>query len=114
MQLRDDRAVKQSLPAYMIYASERRDSGDLRHMRAMDMSQQTAREWQGMTDAEKEVSLQSFALSSQYSRSGMLTAITQKYKKLSADDRLRYIREHKEVYGEDPWTSTRSTKAKAA
>lgn len=55
--LHDERAVRKVMTSYAFYMKERINSGDLKHMLAMDIGSQVAQEWRGMTDAEKEVGL---------------------------------------------------------
>ncbi|OJJ73962.1 hypothetical protein ASPBRDRAFT_29120 [Aspergillus brasiliensis CBS 101740] len=77
--LHDPRLVKRSKIAYLFYAEERHQAGDLKHMPIPERGVRIAEEWRGMTTAEK-----------------------QKYVRLQEVDADRYAREYKVVYGEDP------------
>ncbi|RAH60934.1 HMG box protein [Aspergillus piperis CBS 112811] len=77
--LHDPRLVKRSKIAYLFYAEERHQAGDLKHMPIPERGVRIAEEWRGMTAAEK-----------------------QKYVRLQEVDADRYAREYKVVYGEDP------------
>ncbi|KAL4893902.1 hypothetical protein BDV59DRAFT_176409 [Aspergillus ambiguus] len=78
-QLRDDRLVKRPRTAFVHYFVERTEGGDFKHMAAKDITSRVTEEWRGMTDYEKE-----------------------KYRRLQESDKERYLREYREVYGEDP------------
>ncbi|KAF9887514.1 hypothetical protein FE257_010092 [Aspergillus nanangensis] len=78
-QLRDERLVKRPRSAYVLFYTERTDGGDFKHMVVKDIAARVAEEWRGLTDAEKT-----------------------KYRQLQENDQQRYIREYRDVYGEDP------------
>lgn len=75
--IEDDRQVKRPRSAYFFYMLERRDSSDLKPKGGPDFTRIVGEEWTQLTEYEKE-----------------------SYQKKQAEDRLRYEREHKEVYGE--------------
>ncbi|KAJ5546772.1 hypothetical protein N7494_004357 [Penicillium frequentans] len=75
----DDRLVKRPVSAFFWFMSERKASGDLKYMQTPEVAKQIAQEWNDMTETEKA-----------------------QYQKMQADDKERYIREHKEVYGMEP------------
>ncbi|KAE8147411.1 hypothetical protein BDV25DRAFT_33775 [Aspergillus avenaceus] len=80
--LRDDRLVKRPTPAYMIFYIERVEQGDFKHMQVKDISARVSEEWKGLTDSER-----------------------QKYIQLQNEEKERYHREYREVYGEEPASS---------
>lgn len=60
--LHDDRAVKKRGSPFVFFFLDRHASGDFKHMSPGEAASQASREWKGMTDAEKEVSLRAFGL----------------------------------------------------
>ncbi|EAW07831.1 HMG-box domain-containing protein [Aspergillus clavatus NRRL 1] len=83
--LRDDRLVKRPLPAYMRYMMERTQEGDFKYMKVADIAARVAEEWKGLTGAEKE-----------------------KYLKQAEIEREQYRQRCREVYGEEPHSSSAS------
>lgn len=53
--LHDPRLVKRSKIAYLFYAEERHQAGDLKYMPIPERGVRIAEEWRGMTAAEKQV-----------------------------------------------------------
>lgn len=78
-QLRDDRLVKRPRTAFVLYFVDRTEGGDFKHMAAKDITSRVTEEWREMTDYEKE-----------------------KYRQRQETDKARYIREYRDVYGEEP------------
>jgi hypothetical protein len=44
------------MTSYMLFAKERHESGDLKHMSISETGQRIAQEWSGLTESEKQVS----------------------------------------------------------
>lgn len=53
--LKDDRLVKRPRSTFMYFSSDRRDSGDFKHMTIGETSLRIADEWKNLTESEKEV-----------------------------------------------------------
>ncbi|KAJ5587762.1 uncharacterized protein N7459_003527 [Penicillium hispanicum] len=84
--IKDERLVKKPATAFALFCKDRHASGDLKHMSMKDSSARITEEWKSMTDAEK----------SRYFQSGI-------------EERERYAREYREVYGEELPSSRRSS-----
>ena len=54
--IRDDRLVKRPTLPMIFYVKERTASGDLRHMKGVDIITRCSKEYKEMTEAETEVS----------------------------------------------------------
>ncbi|KAJ5160432.1 uncharacterized protein N7482_007436 [Penicillium canariense] len=83
--IQDDRLVKRPMTTFFYFLSERHGSGDFKHMAVKDVALRTADEWKSMTDSEK-----------------------QPYVEKQLRDHERYVREYREVYGEEPPTPKKS------
>lgn len=54
--IKDDRLVKQSPSAFIYFNSERRASGDFKHMAFAEAARLAAKEWKALSASEKKVS----------------------------------------------------------
>ncbi|KAF2145711.1 uncharacterized protein K452DRAFT_295298 [Aplosporella prunicola CBS 121167] len=77
--IKDDRLVKGSKSAYVIFCESRWKSGDLANISVIEAAKLMGQEWKKLGAAEKK-----------------------KFDAAAEADVQRYIREHKEVYGEEP------------
>ncbi|GAD96617.1 HMG box protein, putative [Paecilomyces variotii No. 5] len=85
-QISDDRLVKRAVSPYALFLKERYESGDFRHMSVQEAGTRAGEEWKGLTESEK-----------------------QKYYQLYKEDLERYQREYREIYGEEPPSSGKSS-----
>lgn len=91
--------------------NERRSSGDYKDLKSTEISSRVAQEWKSLPEAEKQVSFQSPVENT--SPVGSTNKGTQKYLKKAAEDRERYVRECKEIYGEVPGRASPRPRTKA-
>ncbi|KAI9656788.1 MAG: hypothetical protein M1821_003427 [Bathelium mastoideum] len=85
--IEDDRAVKPAEPVYIIFTKERHLSGDLKSVSIGDAGKLIASEWKALSPGEKA-----------------------KYENIAKEDRARWEREYKDVYGHAPPVSTKKTR----
>ncbi|KAH8693237.1 hypothetical protein BGW36DRAFT_36740 [Talaromyces proteolyticus] len=87
-QIKDERQVKRPLNTFILFSTERGESGDLKHMSIQEKGRHVKAEFENMSEEEK-----------------------QKFVTRAQQDRERYIREYREVYGQDPVTLRKPEKA---
>ncbi|OKL58913.1 hypothetical protein UA08_05474 [Talaromyces atroroseus] len=88
--IKDDRLVKMPTSSYIFFSRERMQSGDLDHLSTQEKRERVHTEWAAASEQEK-----------------------QPYSQKAAEDKERYVREYREVYGEDPRSSS-NAKSKTA
>lgn len=80
----------------MLFSTDRQSSGDFANIKIADRSKLIAQEWKSLSESEKEVSCLYIG-----QWKNQLT-MTQKYNRLAAQDKERYIEEYTATYGEAP------------
>lgn len=113
--IRDERAAKRPLNAYAQFTANRRASGDLKNISLGDAAKLISKEWNALSESEKNVRFALGVGGIINSRDcSMLTSVLQKYKALHKEDSKRFADEYSNAYGHAPPTYENPRQPQAA